>query len=97
MINTGRQLPHINKDDMDFSEMQDTINGEVWKYGDGLCRPVFMNGKWTVSSEIFKFLKVQYEDIEKGRAFQFFKEDMGTSRTLANAKCQELVDKLNNK
>ena len=79
---------------MNFENMKDIINGEEWKYGDGLCRPVLIDGKWTVSTEIFKFLKVQYEAIEKGQVFRFSNGDMGTSRTVAFGKCSELVEKL---
>lgn len=82
---------------MDFKDMKDTINGVEWKYGDGLCRPVLSGGVWTVSTEIFKFLKSQYEAIEKGEAFKFHDGDMGTSRSIAFGKCLELVEKLNNK
>lgn len=77
--------------------MKDTINGEVWKYGDCLCRPVFSDGVWIVSTETFKFLKVQYEAIEKGWAAKFHEGDMGTSRTVAFGKCLEIVAKLNDK
>lgn len=75
--------------------MKDTINVEEWKYGDGLCRPVFSDGVWITSTETFKFLKSQYEAIEKGWAFRFAKDDMGTGRTFAFLKCSELVEKLN--
>lgn len=80
---------------MDFKDMKDTINGEEWEFEDRFFMPEIYNGKWTVSLNLFKFLKVQYEAIEKGWAFRFAKDDMGTGRTVAFLKCSELVEKLN--
>lgn len=77
-------------------ELKDTINGVVWNVGDKFLCPRYEGGKWITCGESFKFLKDQYEVVEKGWAFRFNETGDG-SYAKAMDECMKLVTELNKK